>query len=174
MCIRDSLGTADSLKVMGLLFLMFAVTEVGGAVLEELLVGLSAAGSAGARSAIRGVVDAAVTREAAVAGNNAARTGFVDGEIFAHSISTGSGNLEMMAQTRVSGSVLHLDDLMIFARTGTQLERVPMGTDAVITLRNGVLAMAREQGFSRVEISYMRYFEGGTVRIPGQLAFDVG
>jgi len=109
-----------------------------------------------------------------VAANTATRAGFVDGEIFSHAVTTGSGNLEMMAQARVSGSVLHLDDLMVFARTGTQLERVPMGTDAVVTLRNSVLAMAREQGFSRVEISYMRYFEGGAVRIPGQLAFDVG
>lgn len=79
----------------------------------------------------------------------------------------------MMAQVRVSGSVLHLDDLSIFARGGNALDRVPMGTDVVAALRDSVLGMAREQGLSRVEISYVRFFQNRTVRKPGLLGFDV-
>jgi hypothetical protein len=108
-----------------------------------------------------------------VAANTAPKAPFIDGDIFTHAVTTGAGDLEMMAQVRVSGSVLHLDDLSVFARGGNALERTPMGTDAVAALRDSVLNMAREQGFSRVEVSYVRFFEDGNVRLPGRLGFDV-
>ncbi|MCF4121994.1 hypothetical protein L1785_13500 [Antribacter sp. KLBMP9083] len=100
-------------------------------------------------------------------------THFADGDIFAHSLRTGGGELELMAQVRVAGSTLYLDDLSVFAAGGNALERVPMGPVAVGALRNDILDMAREQGFSRVEISYVRFFENGTVRRPGRVGFDV-
>ena len=36
----------------------------------------------------------------------------------------------------------------------------------------GTIPMAREQGLDRVEISYVRFLENGTVRKPGFLSFE--
>lgn len=67
------------------------------------------------------------------------------GESFSQSVTTRAGDLENMMRTRISGSVLHLDDLSVFARGGNALERVPMGTDAVAALKDSVLGHVETQ-----------------------------
>jgi len=72
----ECLSTADSLKVMALLFAMVAVGEIGGAILDELLVGVGAVGSVGVRSVTREAVDAAAAGETDVAANGVAEVAF--------------------------------------------------------------------------------------------------
>ena len=99
---------------------------------------------------------------------------FVNGDIFLHSFSTGSGNLDVAAQVSHDGPKLHLDDLMIFPQGTQGLGRAAMGPEAISSLLSQVSDMARQQGFDKIIITCTRFLKGGALRRPGTMTIDLG
>ncbi len=89
--------------------------------------------------------------------NSAASTAgsiFKHGQLFQRTIQTSKGPVDVMAETVISGKLLHLKDIVIYGRSSKPLTGI---TKEIIKARGALINEARAAGFQQLRISGVRH-----------------